>query len=116
MCKTDAIKTLLTEAFLFAKQAFQRCFDDLGSGKPADKTSALALAAMCASRYTDAASIYLLNPDIEDDTIPELLRQFHRVTNEVWNVYQSSKHNNTALFIEFDYLKELLINNGYPVK
>ncbi len=115
MCKIETARALLTEAYQFAKQSHDRCYDDDGTDQPTDLRAALALAAMCTSRCAEAASIYLMNSEIEDESIPKLLRQFFCVVNEVRKLYEAPKRNATNLYVEFEYLGDLLNDYGYTI-
>ena len=113
--QTREIRRLLTEAYYFAKQSFELCYDDINIGKSADTTMALSFAAKCTSKYADAAAVYLSNPELEDENILLMLRQFEVFTAEIRTAQKKTKRNNTNMHIEFEHLENLLRENGYQI-
>lgn len=108
MDKMDKIIKLTNEAYTFAKQAHNMCFDDLDTGRPEDTTLALAYAASCTSKYAAAAAIYLSDPDLENEDVAALLRQFEVFTSEIRAVHEQRKRVKVNICVELEYLYDLL--------
>ena len=108
MDNMDKIIKLTNEAYSYAKQAQLLCFDNLTTGEQEDTTLALAHAASCTSRYAAAAAIYLSDPDLENEDVAALLRQFEVFTSEIRAVHEQRKRVKLNICVELEYLYDLL--------
>ena len=113
MDQTERIRKLLTDAYHYAKQAFDMCYDN--DVRPSNIAMALSFAANCTSQYAAAAAIYLADPKLDDERISAILKQFEVFTAEIRKLQKQTKRNNTGMHIEFEYLEELLCENGYTI-
>ena len=111
----EKVHSYLKKAYSYAKLAFERCFTNVDTYAPADKTAALAMAAACTAQFAAAASVYLSSNSIYDENVLKIFRQFENVTKEVRNVYHQEQCNATALFLEMNRLESIMAANGFEV-
>ena len=114
MNTAEYIRSKLIEAYRYARQASEKCYDNLGTGEASDYPLALKNAALCTACFSTAAA-YLLGTEAENDNTIAILKQFEVVVKEIRTVYHQIKKNTTALYIELDYLEKLLISSGFDI-
>ena len=111
----DKIRNYLTKAYFYANQAFHRFFENTSTDTPADKNAALAMAAACMAHFSAAASVYISENTVWDESILDLFRQFETVTKAIRLIYHQQESDATRLFLEMDRLEALMCKHGFDV-
>lgn len=110
--KENAFRTLLLEAFWYARDAHNCVFSDDSYNNGIDKATVLSYAAACTAKYSAATAMYWCSPELEDPDVPRLLSQFGTYTDEIRADIRDD-HSPQWVDIEFEKLKDYFENSRY---